>query len=88
MGQKVLFIAKSIIQFEYLNTTIFFFYFIAFVLQEIWITLFHHVVDEHVWALYSGKTDGRCAHEQLDEEERKKPWLKKNSAKHIKIHKF
>ena len=87
MGQKVLFLAKSIFQFQYLNTRIFV-YFITFVLQEIWITMLHHVVDEHVWALYGGKTDGRCAHEQLDEEERKKPWLKKNSPAHYALRKI
>ena len=50
--------------------------------------MLHHVVDEHVWALYGGETGGRCAHEQLDEEERKKPWLKKNSPAHDALRKI
>ena len=42
----------------------------------------HHVVDEHEWVLEEGANAGRCAHDPLSEEERRKPWLKKESPAH------
>jgi hypothetical protein len=47
-----------------------------------WISILHHVVDEHEWLISEGSGEGKCAHEALSEEERNKPWLKKNSSVH------
>jgi hypothetical protein len=40
------------------------------------------VVNEHEWVLEEGISGGKCAHDPLSEEERRKPWLKKDSPAH------
>lgn len=45
-----------------------------------WVGILHHVVNEHSWVIGDGKGEGRCGHGELNEEERKKPWLSKNSS--------
>ena len=45
-----------------------------------WISILHHVVNEHSWARSDGKSEGRCGHDALDDKEKQKPWLAKNSA--------
>ena len=49
--------------------------------QDKWTGILHHVVDEHEWVLEEGKNGGRCNHNLLDDE-RVKPWLKKESSAH------
>ena len=44
-----------------------------------WIGLLHHVVNEHEWVLEEGVNGGECPHEPLGDDERNKPWLKKES---------
>ena len=44
-------------------------------------------MNEHEWALDDGKSSGKCSHECLSEEEREKPWLKKNSKAHNALQK-
>ena len=56
-------------------------------LQDLWRGILHHVVNEHEWALDDGKSSGKCIHECLTEEERKEPWLKKNSKAHNALQK-
>ena len=40
------------------------------------------MVNEHEWVLEEGISGGKCAHDPLSEEERKKPWLKNDSPAH------
>jgi hypothetical protein len=40
------------------------------------------VVDEHEWVVPEGVNAGKCAHEPLSGEERKKPWLERESSAH------
>ncbi|CAB4019001.1 Hypothetical predicted protein, partial [Paramuricea clavata] len=47
-----------------------------------WVGILHHVVDEHEWVLEEGINDGKCGHDTLNEEDRNKPWLKKESPPH------
>ena len=49
--------------------------------KEMWISILHHVVNEHEWLL-AESGEGKCAHEPLSEEDRNKPWLKKNTPAH------
>ncbi|XP_028417304.1 uncharacterized protein LOC114541702 isoform X2 [Dendronephthya gigantea] len=51
-------------------------------LKDKWIGILHHVVDEHEWVLEEGVNGGKCEHDPLNESERKKPWLKKESSAH------
>ncbi|XP_028418570.1 uncharacterized protein LOC114544015 isoform X1 [Dendronephthya gigantea] len=51
-------------------------------LKDKWISILHHVVDEHEWVLEEGVNGGKCEHDPLNESERKKPWLKKESSAH------
>ncbi|XP_028392995.1 uncharacterized protein LOC114517456 [Dendronephthya gigantea] len=51
-------------------------------LKDKWIGILHHVVDEHAWVLEEGVNGGKCEHDPLNESERKKPWLKKESSAH------
>lgn len=44
-----------------------------------WVGILHHVVNEHQWVLGDGKGGGQCGHGDLDDKEREKPWLTKNS---------
>jgi hypothetical protein len=44
-------------------------------------------MNEHEWALDNGKSTGKCGHGELNEEERQKPWLKKNSKPHSALQK-
>ena len=60
----------------------------TFYQQDLWRGVLHHVVDEHEWVLGQGKSNGKCSHEPLTEEERKKPWLKKTSAAHKALRKI
>ena len=54
---------------------------IAIASKEMWISILHHVVDEHEWLL-AESGEGKCAHEPLSADERNKPWLKKNTPVH------
>ena len=40
------------------------------------------MADEHEWVVPEGVNGGKCAHEPLNAEDRKKPWLKKESSAH------
>ena len=40
------------------------------------------MVDEHEWLLSETSGEGKCSHEPLSEEDRNKPWMKKNSSAH------
>lgn len=40
------------------------------------------MVDEHEWVLEEGINQEKCAHNPLNKEQRRKPWLKKDSAAH------
>lgn len=40
------------------------------------------MVDEHEWVLVKGVNEGKCAHDPLNEVERRKEWLKKDSPAH------
>lgn len=44
--------------------------------------MLHHIVDEHEWVLSDGKSDGKCDHGVLEDNERNKPWLVKDSKPH------
>ena len=54
----------------------------VFILQDMWIGILHHVVNEHDWVLEEGNNGGECDHAPLNEDERNKPWLKKDSPPH------
>ena len=49
--------------------------------KEMWISILHHVVDEHEWLL-AESGEGKCAHEPLSADDRNKPWLEKNTPAH------
>ena len=49
--------------------------------KEMWISILHHVVDEHEWPL-AESGEGKCSHEPLSADNRNKPWLKKNTPAH------
>lgn len=52
-------------------------------LQQNWITVVHHICNDHVWLDYDGLTAGCCKHPiPLPEEERNKPWMVKGSQAH------
>ena len=36
-------------------------------------------MNEHSWVMGDGKSEGKCGHGILNEQERQKPWLVKNS---------
>ncbi|XP_068670597.1 uncharacterized protein [Montipora foliosa] len=50
-------------------------------MKEMWISILHHVVDEHEWLLAESGEE-KCAHEPLSADDRNKPWLKKNTPAH------
>ena len=54
----------------------------VFILQDMWIGILHHVVNEHEWVLEEGNNGGECDHAPLNDDERSKPWLKKDSPPH------
>ena len=54
----------------------------VFILQEMRIGILHHVVNEHEWVLEEDNNGGECDHAPLNEDERSKPWLKKDSPPH------
>lgn len=58
------------------------FLFLLFLSQDKWIGILHHVVNEHEWIIEEGANGGKCDHDPLNEEERKKPWLEKGSPAH------
>lgn len=47
-----------------------------------WMGILHHIVDVHEWILEEGNNGGKCSHGLLNEEERNKPLLKKESPAH------
>ena len=51
-----------------------------------WIGILHHVVNEHEWLLAEGKGQANCGHGPLNEEERNKPWLQRNTSPHKVLH--
>ena len=57
-------------------------------LQDMWVGILHHVVNEHEWILEEGHNGGRCAHDLLNEAEHDKPWLKKESPAHKSLTKI
>ena len=60
----------------YFTLTVFLF------LQDMWIGILHHVVNEHDWVLEEGNNGGECDHAPLNEDEQNKPWLKEDSLPH------
>ncbi|XP_071827646.1 uncharacterized protein [Apostichopus japonicus] len=44
--------------------------------------ILHHIVDEHEWVFGTDGRPGKCAHEELQDAERTKRWLKKGSVPH------
>ena len=53
-----------------------------------WIGILHHVADEHEWVLEGRINGGQCAHAPLNETDRNKPWLEKDSAAHSALAKI
>lgn len=51
-------------------------------LQDKWIGILHHIVNEHEWVMEEGVNRGKCDHGELDEAARNKPWMKKESSPH------
>ncbi|XP_038062591.1 uncharacterized protein LOC119733083 [Patiria miniata] len=56
--------------------------------EAIWISYLHHVVNEHEWIVTNGLTSGTCNHGELSGEERKRPWLEKDSPEHQALRKL
>ena len=57
-------------------------------MQAVWISYLHHVVNEHEWIVTDGLTSGKCNHGELSEDERKRPWLEKDSPEHDALRKL
>ena len=57
--------------------------FFSLCIQDKWIGILHHVVNEHEWIVEEGDNKAKCDHDPISEEEqREKPWLRKGSAAH------
>ncbi|XP_071819789.1 uncharacterized protein [Apostichopus japonicus] len=51
-------------------------------IKSIFLSLLHHIVDEHQWLLSIDGTPGECSHHHLGDDDHSKPYLKKGSPSH------